>query len=124
MLNFSSAQLEAHVGENVTITGFLDPRTEGMPVDVFLSSGNETKEMVCYTLEDGTFSVSFKQDAVGLCTVYARFDGSSSLYESESSLLILHIDQPLLVRYAFYIVGAMGAIIAVGMAVYMKKSRG
>jgi len=122
-LNLSSAQLEARVGENVTISGFLDPRTEGMPVAIYLSSGNETKEMVCYTLEDGTFSVSFKQDAVGLCMVYARFDGSSSLYESESSRLILHIDQPLLVKYAFYIFGAMGGIIAVGMAVYMKKSR-
>jgi hypothetical protein len=124
MLNFSSPQLEVRVGENVTVAGFLDPRTEGMPVEIYLSSANETKEIACYTLEDGTFSVSFKQEAVGSFMIYARFNGSSSLYESESSLLILHVDQPLLVKYAFYIFGATGAIIAVGMAVYMKKSKG
>jgi hypothetical protein len=123
-LNFSSAHAEARLGENITIRGFLTPQAEGTPITLYISSANESKAIVCYTLEDGTFMAGFKPETVGTWIAYARCNGSSSVYESESSSLIVQVDEPLFAKYSFYIFGGMGAVAAIGIVIYVRKSKG
>jgi hypothetical protein len=122
-LNFSHISTGVSLGENVTIVGSLDPQVADVPVTVYFSLGNETKEAVCYTEADGTFKTYFNPETVGTWTVYAGFNGSSSMYEGESSLMIIHVEEPTLAKYQYYIFGAVSAVIAVAMVVYIKKSK-
>jgi len=122
-LNISANQMEPRVGENVTISGTLIPQTANMPITVYVSSLDSSKEIVCYTLEDGTFAASFKVEALGTWSVYARCNGSSSVYESETYLLRIIAQEPMLAKYSFYIFGGMGAIAAVAIVVYVRRVR-
>jgi hypothetical protein len=122
-LNISLTHSETQTGDNVTILGRLTPQVDSMPVTIYISSANETKEIVSYTLEDGTFSASFQPEALGTWIAYARFNGDETIYESASSTVTIEVVEHPLSKYSFYIFGGIGAVIAVGIIIYVRKSR-
>jgi hypothetical protein len=123
-LNLTSVPMETRLGENVTLSGSFTPEIADVPIVIYVSSENETRQIQSFTLQDGTFVASFKPDTVGAWFVYAEFNGSSSTYDSESLPLTIQVDEPLYTQYSFYILGGVGAITAIGLVVYVKKSKG
>lgn len=124
-LNISLTAEKVHVGENVTVKGYLNPEAEGIPVIVRFDSANDTIELVCHTLENGTFTIKFKPNATGVWGVQARFDGNNYVYASLSPLFLVRVEEPpAYVKYAPYI-GGIGAIaiVVIGMVIYVKKSK-
>jgi hypothetical protein len=125
-LNISLTAEKVYLGENITVKGYLNPEAEGTPIIVQLDSANDTIELVCYTLENGTFTVNFKPNATGICGVQARFGGNNYVYVSLSPQLIVKVEEPpAYVKYAPYI-GGIGAIAiaVIGIIMYVKKSKG
>lgn len=123
-LNLTSVPMETRLGENVTLRGSFTPKIEDAPIVIYVSSENETRQIQSFTLQDGTFVASFKPDTVGAWFAYAGFNGSSSMYDSASLPLTIQVDEPLYAQYSFYILGGVGAITAIGLVVYVKKSKG
>jgi hypothetical protein len=123
ILNLTQVPTDARPGENMTVIGSFAPTIAGIPITVYLSSGNESKKTVCYTLEDGTFRAELSPETAGTWVVYAGFNGSSSISESESPIVTVQVEEPMLAKYSYYIFGAVGAVIAVGMGLFVRKSR-
>jgi hypothetical protein len=125
ILNLTLAQSVVTIGENITVLGNVTPVASAIPITVFFSSTNGTKQITCYTKADGSFTASFKPETLGAWDVQARFDGDASLYESLSPWLSAEVREPsLLMRYSLYIGGGIGAAVAVGAVVFWKKSKG
>lgn len=123
LLNLSQVATSARLGENLTIVGFFVPEVADIPVTVYISLGNETREIVSFTEADGTFKAYFSAETVGTWVAYAKFNGSSSIYECESALMMVQVEESMLAKYQYYIFGALVAVIAAGVAVYVKKSK-
>jgi hypothetical protein len=122
-INLTQIPTEARPGENITVAGSFSPGVEGIPITVYLSSDNESKKTVCYTTGNGTFTAEVTPDTVGAWVVYAGFNGSSSIREGESTIVTIQVDEPMLSKYSYYIFGAVGAVIAIGMGLFVRKSR-
>jgi len=124
-LNIPLIHETVHLGENITVKGYLTPSAEGIPIMVYFTSANESKIIVCYTGENGTFTASFKPETVGTWSVQARFDGDVSMYESVSPQLMIKVEEPtFFMKYSLYIGGGIGAVAIIGVIIYMKKSKG
>ncbi len=121
-LNLTTVHETVHIGENVTVEGFLSPRLEGVPVTVRFTSGNATKEVETLTLSNGTFVAGFQTVDVGTWDAQARFSGNQSYYPCLSLTLTVKVEEPtFLMKYSLYIGGgAIGAVIA-SVVVYVKK---
>jgi hypothetical protein len=122
-LNFTSIQDNARPGEEITFKGTLTPAIKDMPVTIYFVSANETNVTACFTSEDGTFSGSFKPETVGTWVVYASFNGSATVYDSQTSMATLRVEETMFSKYSLYIFGGIGAVTAVGIAIYIKKSK-
>jgi hypothetical protein len=123
-LNLTLVHDLVHIGENATVMGFLFPRMGNIPVTVFFNSANTTKEILCHTLDDGTFTTGFQAESTGSWQVQARFNGTVSLYPCASSTLLVKIEEPtFLMKYSLYIGGGVAAVAVVGIVVYVKKSK-
>jgi hypothetical protein len=123
-LNISLAAEKVFVGENITVDGYLTPAVGGVPIIVQFYSANVTREVVCYTLENGSFAAGFVANSTGVWGVLARFDGDDYVYGSLSSELMVEVEEvSLIVKYAPYI-GGVGAVVVIGMIIYLKKSKG
>lgn len=124
-LNLSLISEAVYLGENITVRGRLTPPAENLPITVYFISANESKQMVCYTLENGTFTAGFKPEALGSWRAQARFSEGEFRYGSVSLELTIKVEEPpLLVKYGLYIGGGIGVIAIVGVIIYWKKSRG
>jgi len=124
-LNLSSTHDTVYLGENVTVVGLLTPGVENISVTVCFTSTNASKRVICRTLENGTFTASFKSESVGAWMVVAEFSGDRWRYECSSSQLTVRVEeQPLLMKYSVYIGGGIGVIALISVIVYVKKSRG
>jgi hypothetical protein len=123
-LNLTRVPRTVAPNENFTIDGRFAPEVEGIPITVYLSAGNVTKEKACFTVENGTFKVELESDTVGTWVVYAECAGSSSIRPSESPLVTIQVEEAVLAKYSYYIFGAVGAVIAIGMGLFVRKSRG
>lgn len=123
-LNLTQTRVETQPGENATIKGFLSPQSANVSIVLSFASTNETKDIICYTLDNGTFSADFETETVGTWTVSARFNGSTTLYGSDSSLSTIAVEEPMLAKYSLYIFGGIGAVAAASIAVYVRKQKG
>ncbi len=122
-LNFTSIPTGAKPGDNVTITGVLAPKAKDMLVTIYFVSANDTEEAVCTTLDDGTFSGSFKFSTTGTWMVYASFNGTATIYESNTSMVTVQVEETLLAKFLLYILGGIGAVATVGIVFYVRKLR-
>ena len=122
-LNFSLNGKSVRIGDNITVKGFFSPPVGDVPITIYLVSTNDTKRAICYTLEDGMFSASFKPETLGKWIVYAEFNGTDSIFETSSPWLTIEVVETLFSKYSFYIFGGIGAVVAVSIVIYVKKSR-
>jgi len=114
-----------YLGENITVRGYLTPSVEKLPTTVYFTSANESKQIMCYTLANGTFTASFRPETLETWKAQAKFGEDEFRYESSSSQLTIRVEEPpLLVKYSLYIGGGIGVIAVIGVIVYWKKSRG
>ena len=112
------------IGENISITGYVTPATENLPITIICTSVNETLMQTVYTLANGTFKASFKPTTEGEWTVQATFEGSSTLYGNSSKTLKFKVEPPsFLSRYSIYIFAGIGAAACIAAIVYVKKFR-
>jgi hypothetical protein len=125
VLNLTVTSEAVYLGENITVKGYLTPAAESLPITVHFTSANETKQIMCYTLANGTFTASFKPETIESWNVQAKFGEDEFRYESSSSQLTIRVEEPpFLVKYSLYIGGGIGAVAVIGVIVYWKKSRG
>ena len=125
MLNLTLAQEVVTLGDNVTVWGNATPVNRAIPVTIFFTSSNGTKQIVCYTEANGTFSASFRLETVGVWEVQARFGGDAFLYENVSRLVLVEVVEPsILVKYSLYIGGGIGAAVIVIAIVFWRRSKG
>ena len=123
-LNFTQVNIKASPGENVTIKGFLTPQAADMPIIVSIASANESKDIICHTLSDGTFSANFKPDTVGTWIASARFNGTDTVYGSDASTGTIVVEEGMFAKYSLYVLGGIGAVAMVGVVMYVRKMRG
>jgi len=124
ILNWTRVPKTVALNENFTVEGHFAPEVGGIPITVYLSAGNVTKEKVCFALENGTFKAELAPDTVGTWVIYAECDESSSIRAGESPLVTIEVEEAVLAKYSYYIFGAVGAVIAIGMGLFVRKSRG
>jgi hypothetical protein len=125
VLNLTVISEAVYLGENITVKGCLTPSAERLPVTVCFTSANESKQIMCYTLANGTFTASFKPETIESWKVEAKFSEDEFRYDSLSSQLTIRVEEmPLLVKYSLYIGGGIGAIAIIGVIIYWRKSRG
>jgi hypothetical protein len=123
ILNLILVQEFVTLGENITVLGNVTPAA-AISIAVYLSSSNVTKQMICYTKADGTFTASFRPESIGIWEVQARFEGDTFLYESASSSLSVEVKEPsIAMKYSVYIAGGIGAAVLVGVVIFWRKSK-
>jgi len=123
-LNLSSVRDTVFLGENVTVKGILTPAAGDVPVSVHFISVNASKEIVCYTMENGTFLASLKPKSISTWKIRAEFVEDKFRYSSTSSEVLVKVEErPFLMKYGYYIGGGVGAIALIGIIVYVKRSR-
>jgi hypothetical protein len=122
-LNFTSIPADVKPGDKITITGTLAPAAKDMFINIHFLSANDTQEVVCTTLDDGSFSGNFESQATGTLLVYSSFNGTATIYESQTPMVTLKVEETLLTKYSLYIFGGIGAVTTVGIVLYIRKSR-
>lgn len=121
-LNLTLVQESVHIGENITVKGYLTPEIGNLSVTVYFDSQNGTKKIESHTLNDGTFSVGFQTQQVGSWEAQARFDGDESFYPSSSQSLTIIVEEPtFIMKYSLYIGGGAIAAAIVSAVIYIKK---
>jgi hypothetical protein len=124
-LSFNSTRKTVLLGENITITGTLEPPAANNSVTVQFMSANETKDITCLTFENGTFTATFQPKTSGIWAAQATFAGSDSVYPCEGGMVVVKVEEPsFLAANGLFIGGGIGgALAAVGVVVYIKKFR-
>jgi len=123
--DFNATRMTVTLGENITVTGTLSAEAGGAPVTVTFISVNTTETVECTALGNGTFTASFQPETTGIWIVQAVFAGNSSVYECESAIVQVTVEEPsFFAIYGLFIGGGVGGgLAAVGAVVYIKKYR-
>jgi hypothetical protein len=123
--DFNSTQKTVLLGENVTVTGTLEPPAANNSITIQFMSANATETINCLTFENGTFTGSFQPETTGIWAAQASFSGSDTVYECESGMVLVTVEeQSFLAANGLFIgAGAGGAGVAAGVVVYFKKFR-
>jgi hypothetical protein len=124
-MSFNATRKTVILGENITVTGTISSQAAGAPVTVQFIHLNETKTVNCTALTNGTFTATFQPGTTGIWTVQATFSGSKTVYECESGIVLVTVEEPsFLVKNGLFIGGGLGGgLAAVGVVVYIKKYR-
>jgi hypothetical protein len=124
--NFNATKNPLVLGNNITVTGIVSTQTANASIQVKFTLLNETKNVNCVALDNGTFTASFAPQSSGVWTAQAVFKGNAKTYESESDIIPITVNEPTFIQKngLFLGVGFIGAIGAVGAVVYVKKYRG
>ena len=123
--DFNATRMTVTLGENITATGTLSAEAGGAPVTVTFMSVNTTETVQCTALGNGTFTASFQPETTGDWIVQAAFAGNSSIYECDSEVVMVAVEEPsFFAVYGLFIGGGVGGgLAAVGAVVYIKKYR-
>ena len=123
-LNLTLKAEAISIGENITLTGLINPPSENLSITLIYTSVNGTFQQTVHTSADGTFAASFKPSVEGDWTVQAMVEENNMLYGSLSQSLKFTVEPPsFLSQYSMYIYAGAGAGIAVIAVVYLKKRR-
>lgn len=120
-LTVKFTQIKGAVGENVEVTGSVDPAIEGITVRLIYTSpaGLEILNEVT-TSSGGKFTDTFTPNAEGRWTVVANWLGDEEHLGAESDPAYLVVQQPFPILW----VGAgIGAVVVVGIVYYIIKKR-
>jgi len=122
---FNATRATVVLGENITATGTLSSEAAGGAVAVTFISANATKTVKCTALGNGAFTASLQPETTGVWTVQAAFAGNSTVFECDSAVVIVKVEEPsFLAQNGIFIGGGVGgALVAVGAIVYLKKYR-
>ena len=122
---FNSTRKKVVLGENITVTGWLEPPSANKSVSVQFMSVNDTKIVSCLTFENGTFTATYQPTTSGTLGVQASFAGSDTLYGCEGGMVVVKVEElSFLAANGLFIGGGVGgALAAVGVVVYLKKFR-
>jgi len=125
LMSFNSMRKTVLSGENITVTGTLEPLNADDLITVQFMGSNETVTTTCFTSENGTFTASFKPETSGIWTAQATFTGNSVTYGCESGIILVMVEeQSFLAANGLFIGGgASSALAAVGVVVYFKRFR-
>jgi hypothetical protein len=123
--DFNSTRKTVLLGENATVTGTLEPPAANNSITIQFMSANATETIDCLTFENGTFTGSYQPETTGILTAQATFAGSDTVYECESGMVLVTVEeQSFLAANGLFIgAGAGGAGVAAGVVVYFKKFR-
>lgn len=123
--DFNVTRMKVTLGENITAKGTLSAEAAGAPVTVTFMSINATEKVQGKALENGTFTVNYQPPNTGTWLVQASFAGNTTLYECESTIVMVTVEEPsFLSIYGLYIGGGLGGGLGVaGAIVYIKKYR-
>jgi hypothetical protein len=123
-LNISLVHDSIHIGDNITLRGYLTPQDDNVPMTVSFISTNKTEHITCHTIANGSFIASFKPQTLGVWRVRSELVEDELRYGSLSVELSVRVEEPsFLVKYQYYIGGGLGAVAVLGVVVYLKKFR-
>jgi hypothetical protein len=123
-LNIAAIRDIITIGENITITGNLTPTNNASIVKVQLSSSNSTQTIDLILNQNSTFTVSFKPDATGHCSVTATSLETQTSWRCDTDPLIITVNEPpFYVKYLLFIIIGLAVASGVGGAVYFLKFR-
>jgi len=124
-LNITAVRDKVRVGENITISGTLTSQNSSVPVTVQFMSANETVEVNCQTLENGTFTLNFRANSSGVWVIQAMFAGGNAVYPSDSNPVMVKVEEPpFYVKNGIFIGGGfMGAVVVGGVVFFVRKRR-
>ncbi|MEM3626977.1 MAG: hypothetical protein QXZ25_03015 [Candidatus Bathyarchaeia archaeon] len=120
-LNISLIGEVIRLGENITVKGRLTPQFKNASIIIYFTSTNQSMILIATTMEGGTFEVSMKPETLGKWNVQAEFEGNKLAYGSTSQQLTVNVEESLLKRYSLYVGGGIGAAVAIGVALYIRK---
>lgn len=123
-LNLTAVSENVSLGENVTVKGYATPSIGSLPITVQFESAGESKTVLCYTSEDGSFIASFQPGNISVWDAQAKFEGDHFFYENLSPHVTVEVKEPsIFAKYSLYIGGGLGATAIVGAVVYWRKRR-
>ncbi|MCK4933163.1 hypothetical protein KAS06_00695 [Candidatus Bathyarchaeota archaeon] len=110
--------------ENLTLTGIITPAVQNLTITLVYISPNGTFQQLVTTSTNGTFTGSFKVEALGTWSVQAVFSGNDLIYENSSSHVQFVVGPPSFLKlYSMYIYIAGAGIGIVGVLVFFIKKR-
>jgi len=112
------------IGENVTVTGLVEPGFENLTVTLLFTKpdGSNFTQSV-YTSSNGNFTFNFQPDSVGTWHIQAKFIGDDLQYGSQSDLESLLVNDTWINRYKLYILIPFGVVTPVLVAVVFIRKR-
>jgi len=111
------------IGENITVTGQIQPGAANRSVTVIFISPNSTITRSTLTDENGTFILSWQPDMMGLWQIYAQLSETKSWSKSSSSTVTFTVTDTWLNQYLIYILGGAGGAGGVAAVVIIRKRR-
>jgi hypothetical protein len=122
-LNITVVSERIPLGENVTLTGFVTPPAQDLPLTLSYISANGSFQQIVYTSLNGTFLASFKPPAKGVWKVEAVFEETNAFYRSPEVVLTFEVGPPsFLAQYSMYILGSTALALAV-LGVFVIRRR-
>ncbi|MEA2090558.1 MAG: hypothetical protein U9O89_07395 [Thermoproteota archaeon] len=115
---------EVTVGENVSVTGFVEPVMKNMLITlIFVRPNGSIVERYVNVKPNGTFTADFQPDSIGFWRVQAKLESDNLQYQSSSSdLKSFTVNDTWINRYKFYVVGGAVALVVVAV-VYVRKRK-
>ncbi len=121
------SQEKITIGENVTVTGSVEPGFENLTVTLVLTKPEEPNftQLIfhVYTSSDGNFTFNFQPDSVGTWYIQAKFSGDDLRYEAQSDSESLLVNDTWINRYKMHILISFGVITPVLVAVVFIRRR-
>ena len=108
------------IGDNITVTGTVDPIVENISVTVVFMSANETITETALTTENGTYTVEWQPTTMEMWQVYANIIGNASISPAYSNTTTFTVNDTLLNQYLIYIIGGAGGV---GAVIFIRKRR-
>lgn len=89
---------------------------------IFISA-NSTVKKTDYTYSDGTYSVSWKPDSLGMWQVHATIAKNASTSEAYSNMSTFMVNDTFLNQYLIFIIGGVAGVAGVSVVLFIRKRR-
>ncbi len=125
ILAFNVTKNPVTLGTNLTFTGTVSQAAAGESLELQFLTASDTQTVDCKSFENGTFTAEFLPTTSGIWTAQAFFRGNNQVYESESAIILVTVNEPTFIQQygIFVFAGVVGALAAVGAVYYIRKRR-